>query len=194
MGCTSSKDGAETVKIDPAAVCKVGSQLITPADINGFPEFPEGTKSLLQKYLTKDVWLKLANRKDKFGYTFKQAIFSGCKNTDSSIGVYAGSHDSYTAFALLFDKIIEDYHKHGKSAKHISDMDASKLDAPPLPEDDAKMIISTRIRVGRNLAGYPLGPGISKEQRKEVMGKVVEACNKFDGDLKGQFYPLEGMP
>jgi hypothetical protein len=38
-----------------------------------------------------------------------------------------------------------------------------------------------------------LGPGVSKEQRKEIMGKVVEACNKFEGDLKGTFYPLDGM-
>jgi len=25
------------------------------------------------------------------------------------------------------------------------------------------------------------------------MNKVVEACGKFEGDLKGKFYPLEGM-
>ena len=25
------------------------------------------------------------------------------------------------------------------------------------------------------------------------MGKVVEACNQFDGDLAGTFYPLDGM-
>jgi len=25
------------------------------------------------------------------------------------------------------------------------------------------------------------------------MAKVVEACSKFEGDLKGTFYPLEGM-
>lgn len=31
-------------------------------------------------------------------------------------------------------------------------MDYTKLDAPPLPEEQAKMIRSTRIRVGRNLA------------------------------------------
>merc|ERR1712227_51116 len=37
---------------------------------------------------------------------------------------------------------------------------------------DGDKIISTRIRVGRNLKGYPLGPGISKEQRLEVMEKV----------------------
>ena len=60
------------------------------------------------------------------------------------------------------------------------------------PEDGA-MILSTRIRVGRNLAGYPLGPGISKAQRDEVMAKVVQACNTFKGDLQGKFYPLDGM-
>ena len=26
-----------------------------------------------------------------------------------------------------------------------------------------------------------------------ISDKVVEACNTFDGDLKGTFYPLEGM-
>lgn len=55
----------------------------------------------------------------------------------------------------------------------MSDMDYSKLNTPPLPEDDAKMIRSTRIRVGRNLADYPLGPGLNNEQRKEIEGKVV---------------------
>ena len=58
---------------------------------------------------------------------------------------------------------------------------------------ESAMVNSTRIRVGRNLAGYPLGPGVTKEQRVEIMNKVVEACNKFEGDLKGKFYPLEGM-
>ena len=60
-------------------------------------------------------------------------------------------------------------------------------------EEDAAMIKSTRIRVGRNLAGYPLGPGVTKEQRDEIMAKVVAACETFEGDLAGTFYPLEGM-
>lgn len=30
------------------------------------------------------------------------------------------------------------------------------------------MIKSTRIRVGRNLAKFPLGPGITREQRNQV--------------------------
>jgi len=41
--------------------------------------------------------------------------------------------------------------------------------------------------------GFPLGPGVTKEQRVDIMNKVVAACEKFEGDLKGKFYPLEGM-
>jgi len=60
-------------------------------------------------------------------------------------------------------------------------------------EEDSAMVISTRIRVGRNLAGYPLGPGVTKVQRDEIMAKVVTACETFTGDLAGTFYPLDGM-
>jgi len=56
------------------------------------------------------------------------------------------------------------------------------------------MVNSTRIRVGRNLAKYPLGPGVTKEQRLEIMASVVKACEAFeDEDLKGTFYSLETM-
>ena len=55
------------------------------------------------------------------------------------------------------------------------------------------MILSTRVRVGRNLAGYPLGPGLSKEQRKEIEQKVTKALTTFEGDLKGKYYALSDM-
>ena len=71
------------------------------------------------------------------------------------------------------DKIIEQYHGHGKDARHVSDMDYNKLQCPPFPAEDAAMIKSTRIRVGRNLADYPLGPGITREQRTAIEQKVV---------------------
>ena len=91
------------------------------------------------------------------------------------------------------DPIIEQYHGHKKGDKHVSDMDYSKLKCPPFPAEDAAMIKSTRIRVGRNLADYPLGPGISKEQRDKVEELVVEACNKFEGELAGKYYSLGTM-
>ncbi len=170
-----------------------GSQLNSWENLTGFPVFPEDNNSCVARFNTREVWDELKDKKDAHGVSYKLCIYSGCKNLDSGIGVYAGSHDSYKTFSPLMDKIIEDYHGHKPEDTHVSDMNASKLICPPLPEDEAAMIVSTRIRVGRNLDGYPLGPGVSKEQRDEIMQKIVEACNTFEGDLKGTFYPLEGM-
>jgi len=171
-----------------------GNWLKSIEDLTDCPKFPEAhCQSLVAQYLTKEIWDEYKDKSDACGVSFKMCVFSGCQNVDSGIGAYAGSHDSYKTFCKFFDKVIMHYHKHAPDALHVSDMDASSLDAPPLPEDEAAMIVSTRIRVGRNLDGYPLGPGITKVQRDEVMAKVVEACSKFEGDLKGTFYPLASM-
>jgi len=139
-----------------------GPHLRSPDDLVEMPYFPGGTKSLLAKCLTPDIWEQLKDKKDSAGYTFRQAIFSGCKWTESGVGVYAGSHDSYKTFAPFFDRIIYAYHQHGKSDLHRSDMDYRKLDCPKLSPEEDKMINSTRIRVGRNLADYPLGTHASR--------------------------------
>jgi ATP:guanido phosphotransferase, N-terminal domain len=85
----------------------VGSHLKSSEDVVNFPYFPSGTKSLLCQNLTRDIWEQCKDRKDKYGFTFKQAIFSGCKWTNSGVGVYAGSHESYYDFAPFMDKLIE---------------------------------------------------------------------------------------
>merc|ERR1711907_236506 len=64
---------------------------------------------------------------------------------------------------------------------------------PDFPPDEDKMINSTRIRVARNLAEYPLGTSITRAQRLEVEAKVVKALGTFEGELKGKYYPLGRM-
>ena len=186
---------AKAAEAKPAAAvpCKAGPHLKKPEDITGPIEFPAGTKSLLCKHLSKEIHEKYRGKSDKAGVSFERMILSGAQNVDSGIGVYAGDHDSYYTFPDLFDKIIEDYHQHGKDAKHKSDMDFTKLSCPPLSAEDAAMIKSTRIRVGRNLKNFPLGPGISKEQRDKVEELVSKALSGMTGDLKGKYYPLNGM-
>lgn len=109
--------------------------------------------------------------------------------------MYAGSPDSYDAFAPLFDSIINQYHKREPDQVHVSDMDYRKLESKikQFEPEEAKLIKSTRIRVARNLAGQPLGPGMSREQRLEIESKVIEACNKFTGDLAGTYYSLSTL-
>ena len=75
-------------------------------DLTYFPQIKAGA-SLLRKYLTEDIWNELRDESDEYGYKFRDAIFAGCKDTDSRIGVYAGSHDSYKRFAALYNPIIQ---------------------------------------------------------------------------------------
>merc|ERR1719183_2981181 len=195
MGGCTSKDGVSSAAAKGTASTRTAYKAHETAesleDVNCF--FKPDTDSALSRNLTCEIWDEYKDQSCKEGVSFKTCCFSGVANLDSGIGLYAGSHDSYAKFNKLFDKVVEEYHGHGPNAKHVSCMDASGLKNAEFSEADAAMVASTRIRVGRNLAGYPLGPGVSKEQRLEIMEKVVAACNTFEGDLKGTFYPLEGM-
>ena len=193
MGAQYTATGASSPAEAAVNGTMMGSHLNDWDDIKGMPYFPSGTKSLLSKCLTPDVWEACKDRRDKYGFSFKQAIFSGAKWTNSGIGVYAGSHDSYYAFAPLMDKLIEQYHGHKPTDKHISSMDYKLLNCPPFPADEDKMINSTRIRVARNLAAYPLGTAVTRKERLEIEKLVTSALSEFDGELKGKYYSLAKM-
>ena len=158
-----------------------------------FPYFKSENKSLLKKYLTKDVFDKLVNKKTSLGYTLPKAINSGIINPDSNIGVYAGDKESYETFSELFDPIINDYHDFEKSDKHISNLNIDDLNIDN-PDINGDYIISTRIRVGRNIANFPLGSMISDKERSNVANTIKSTLNKLTGRLAGNYYPLNNMP
>jgi creatine kinase/arginine kinase len=147
---------------------------------------------MLCRFLTPEVFEALQEKKTANGFTLEQAIRSGIDNPDSSIGVYAGDTESYELFAPLFDAIIEAYHGFKATDRHRSDLDPAKLKAPN-PDPEGTFIVSTRIRVGRNVADLPLGPAISKEERDEVEARVVSGLKTLGEDLAGEYYPLLGM-
>ena len=157
-----------------------------------YPHFPPNCHSMLCKFLTPEVFEKLKEKKTKYGFTLQKAIASGIANPDSSIGVYAGDEESYVTFAPLFDPIIEAYHGFGKNQKHLSDLDPDHLDAPN-PDPDGAFILSTRIRVARNLHCFPLGPNISRRERLIAECMISDALRSLRGDLAGTYYPLSGM-
>ena len=163
------KEGREK---DEDTIC--GEHLEEPEDIIGYPVFPRGQqRSLLCKVMTRDLWRELMGARDVYGYSFREAIFSGCKHTDSAIGVFAGSPDSYATFGPMMVPLIEDYHKHKLSDGHTTDMDPSHLHTPKFSTFEKSLIKSIKIAVSRNLANYPLCPGISLEKRRQVE-KTIE--------------------
>jgi len=157
-----------------------------------YPQFTQEHKSLMSKYLTKEVFEELQDKKTQNGFTIENVINSGVQNPDSGIGAYAGDKESYTVFGSFFDPIIEEYHGFSKDDMHKTNLNSDDLNAPN-PDPENKFIISTRIRVGRNLDEFPLGPAISDEQRKQIQTKITDALNSLDGDLEGHYFSLDTL-
>ncbi len=70
---------------------------------------------------------------------------------------------------------------------HVTDL------SPLLSGFESDLVLSTRIRVARNLKGFPLGPAMTRDQRTQVMHKVVQSLESFTGELEGQFYHLKDL-
>ncbi|TAK99504.1 MAG: arginine kinase [Rhodospirillaceae bacterium] len=157
---------------------------------DGFPEFPEGCRSLLKTYLTLDVWNELKDRKTRNGVGLYDCIRSGIENTDSKIGVYAGDAESYAVFAALFAPVIAECHPgYREGGQQPSDMDAKHF-RPGNPDPDGNSIVSVRIRVARNICGYRLRPTATGNEDLEVEQRVKSAAALFSGDLAGTYRPV----
>eukprot|EP01083_Nonionella_stella_P044203 119105_1 len=169
---------------------------------NEYPEkemSDENMKSLMAKYCNKELFNEYKDLKTKNGFTFAQCINTGVKNPRSIMGCHAGDIESYTLFGKFFSPVISDYHNFDVTAKkHPSDvMDTAKL-KNVLGDDAKKVILSTRIRVARNLDGFNLAPGQqSLDEKKKIEAvfiKVFELINKSEDekyeDFKGEYFAL----
>lgn len=155
-----------------------------------FPEI-QSKDSLVSKHVTKDIWDKLSGHVTKTsGFTLEKAIACAVQFDDQHVGIYAGDGDSYEDFKDVFEPLILEYHGLSKEFAHVSDMDASKLTGNVNPEAP---VHSTRIRVGRNIEGFGLSPGITKDQRIGVENLMKSAFQKLSDNLSGNYYPLTGM-
>merc|ERR1712062_733509 len=143
------------------------------------------------KYVTKPLWDKLSKAVTATsGFTLAKAIACAVEFDDQHCGIYAGYWDSYSVFADVFDPLIQEYHGISPEAVHTSDMDVTKIKGNI---DPTAPVHSTRIRVGRNIDGFGLSPGITKQQRIDVEKLMSSALSKLTGDLAGKYYSLTGM-
>lgn len=124
------------------------------------------SKSLLKKYLTKEVFDSLKEKKTSFGSTLLDCVQSGFENHDSGVGIYAPDAEAYSLFAELFDPIIEDYHKGFKKTDVHPACEFGDVNSFGNVDPDGAFVISTRVRCGRSLEGYPFNPCLTEAQYK----------------------------
>ena len=94
--------------------------------------------------------------------------FAGMRVAESQLGVIASDPDAYKVFAALFTPIIA--HVHGfhdrcdemvQPTTHFGDPNNPDLDLSKADLDG--LILSTRVRVGRNLDGFAFPSFISNQ-------------------------------
>jgi protein-arginine kinase len=153
--------------------------------------------SLAAKFCTPEVWEKYKDKKSSgpAKWTLARAINTGIMYPSSFVGCHAGDRESYDDFKDFFYPVIEAYHK-GFSMEKGSDlkgtaserMDPNKIGAELSPSAQSK-IISTRIRVARNLSMFPLNPGGTRKSREEIAALMSKVYDGLKGtELGGDFF------
>ena len=122
-------------------------------------------------------------------------VNSGVQNADSGMGCYAMNPSDYDKFEPFFGAVISDYHKVPRSANHVTDwkldgvaglpadgkLDVTKLGLPP---------VSMRVRVGRNLADFPLPGAMNKDDRVAMEAKMQIAFKELKKKYGGRYHSL----
>jgi protein-arginine kinase len=155
-----------------------------------FPKFHPDTRSLVKQYLNPALYEQLAPLKTRTGFTLAAAIQSGLENPDSHIGIYAGDAHSYSLFAPVLDPIIHAYHAVKKDVEHRPGLDEITLASL---DPDKAFILSTRIRVARNLSGFCFPCHISSQDRIQVASLVSGAAKNLPRELGGSYLSFKDL-
>ncbi len=118
------------------------------------------------------------------GVTWAMISQSGRENSDSAIGLYAGDAASYHIFWEQFQPVIACYHQIAEPAAHRW-QPAHDLTLPNAL-GHFPSVLSTRLRVARNLAGFRFPAAMSAVERHRLYSLVKELLQT----VPGTFYDL----
>jgi len=143
-----------------------------------------------------ETWNRLKGKTTKGGITLAHCIKTGVDNPGhphiKTVGVVACDEDSYEVFKEMFDPIISARHNgYGAESKQPTNLDISQLSNTDI-DPAGKYVLTTRVRTGRSVRGFMLPPTISFEDRRRLEALCVKGLLSMQGDLKGDYYPLNG--
>merc|ERR1719487_2564662 len=114
------------------------------------------------------IFEELKGLRTKSGVSFAKVIKPGMDNKGhpmiKTAGVVAGDEESYTLFSRMLDPVIAMRHLgFGGDAKHVTDLNPAKVD-PDKVDATGKYIMSTQLRMTRNLRGFKLPSACSFDE------------------------------
>lgn len=113
-----------------------------------------------------------------------------------SRGIHVGDPESYDTFIEIFKPCVERYHtgfKWDEEHAHRTDLDVDHV-KEEISEQAKGLIVSSRIRVARNLAApFVMNPNGTGETRKAVLDMVRKCVATFPPELAGTVYAHADM-
>ena len=156
------------------------------------PPFVDAHKSLMRKNMTQDLFDKLKDKKSSKGYTLSNGMQAGVLRPHLGVGFTCGDEECFEIFADIINPIVKGWHEFDPATQtHSSDLNFESLQ---FDESDlalfTKYVKSTRIRAARNISGFSLPAGSTKEDRLAVEEVLKTAFDSLTGNLKGTYFPL----
>lgn len=198
--CESMQSTLESIKTDLAQIkSALGiSEFEMQATLDKIAAIKKSNPTNLAiKHFDVEYFKTLSPEKKK---ALLKIINSGVQNADSGMGCYAMNPGDYDEFLPFFEAVIKDYHKINGEVKHFTNWDLSTPTiARKLPPggklDLTKLGLGTtsmRVRVGRNLAAFPLPGAMTKTDRINMENSMIEAFKKLISDpaYGGSYYSL----
>lgn len=139
---------------------------------------------------------KYKDKTTSLGVTLDKCIKGGvdtaklAKWNVGKVGFLFGDAECVKEFEDLVKPIMLARHGNPTLPHPPPNLDGSKLVDHKIIDD--AYVISTRVRTGRSISGFPLPPSISYDQRVELERIVTGALTHLEGNLKGDYYPLAG--
>jgi hypothetical protein len=156
------------------------------------PPFVDAHKSLMRKNMTQELFDKLKDKKSSKGYTLSNGMQAGVLRPHLGVGFTCGDEECFEIFADIINPIVKGWHQFDPATQtHTSDLNFDSLvfDATDL-ELFTKYVKSTRIRAARNISGFSLPAGSTKEDRLAVEEVLKTAFGSLPDNLKGTYFPL----
>lgn len=172
-----------------------------------------GSSSSLAKYLTREIYDQLKDRKTSMGVTLEDTIRAGATlpwgaNPPRGIaGVYAGDAESYQVFRPLFDPLILERHhvdtqreyprnvqppaSPGQKTlqRHRTNLNPQFLVQQRL-DLDGEYVLYTRMRLARSLEGFRFSPCITRAERRKIEKILRDCCEDWK---EGSYMPIMEM-
>lgn len=129
--------------------------------------------------------------KTKSGADLAYILQDGEQNITTKIGCYAADKDSYGVFKDFFSDVITRY--HGFDPRKVSQICSRNVNNLIIPRDfkSNNEVVSTRVRIARNVDGFNFPSKMSKKERISLEAKIIKAIE--ESGLKGKYYSLDDI-